>query len=523
MWKNLSAQSWRGGITALTLSTLTLSMLTLSTLTSCVSDVWNPEPMPVAPETLALGAGLFTLGSTGEELLYVEPGPQGEQPYAELAEASVEAVALGGVAQRLVPHPDGVRLLALTHARTEDFLVILDTSKTCALDLPVETGCIRRIPTRALHDVLEISPSGRYVLSYISAEAASEGAQGVVNLNEVLIYDLETGESRAAAVGYGPQQVRFAELSTPPRAVLLTRTGMAVVELDTGTTRIRELCISSSTPVYPDGLVLTGDEQYALVTLEGRRNLYTLDLTQSSLPLNILALTTAPKVMVRSASGDHTALLADNGLGVDVITHADFSLTHYTLSRAVNSLDALPGREQLLLTYPNRSEKLSYVLDLSQQKLIGYTHESGYSAVDISPEGGTLVFRYPVGSGGNGPLAYENALGILRLDRGDKQPTPLLLGGNPDAVLFLAGDGPEPMVATLFSAEEAGYVATISTESFAAQTTEVLGGPSRLLQLPADGRLVAEYGRPLGLLSVMPADDLSPVQFLSGYRTAGLN
>lgn len=505
------------------LTRMSLPLFGLTLLSGCLSDAYIEPARPSTAETLALGDGLYTLGSTREEVLFIQPGAQGDEPYAELAEASVEAVALGGVAQKLVAHPDGKRLLALTHTRTEDFLVVLDSTKSCALDLPVETGCLQRIPSRPLHDVLEISPSGRYALSYISSEAASNGADGVVNLNQVVIYDLQSGESLASTVGYGPQQVHFAENGDAPRAILLTRTSMAVVELESGLARTRELSVSSSSPAYPSGLVVTGDEHYALVTFEGRSDLYTLDLTQSNLPINILALSAAPKSLVRSTSGERTALLSSNGLGVDVVEHADLSISHFELSHAMSELEALPGREQVLLTRPNQSERLSYVLDLSREKLTGWTHESGYAGVDVSPDGGTLVFRYPVGSGGSGPLAYENAVGILRLDLGDKQPIPLLLGGVPEDVLFLTGSSTLPVVATLFSGETYGYVATLSTETLTAQTVEVLGGPTRLFQLPGDGRLVTEYSRPLGLLGVMPADDLSPVQFFSGYRAAGLN
>jgi hypothetical protein len=388
---------------------------------------------------------------------------------------------------------------------------VVDLKATCTGEEPVDKGCVHQLESRPLHDSLVFSPDGRWALSYISQEAASSSQEEVINLNEVGIYDLYESTSRFSALGFNPLGFAFTQALDAPRAVVITDSRVIAVDLLTGEAVPRELTLGADTRVTPSQVVITPDDHYALVTMKSSADLYTFDLMQETLPINIISLSGVAQKMTLSSDQDATLITTESGWTLDIVHHADFSVDAIPLEAPVNTLVSPAGMS------------FSMLYDVAAGRVKGYLLDNPTYQVQVSPRGDAIVIYYqPESSSGQGSLDGSHSVAILNLTNGDRQPNPILVPSAPGSSAFVTGA--EPILDQVFVGLEGqghGLIAGFNLATYDSRVVEVPPHPRSIGRLE-DGRIVAVHDAVNGLLSVFPAGDPGKVQFVSGFANTGL-
>lgn len=480
------------------------------------SNITEPAPsLSTYPQTLVKGDAVYQLSSTGY-VVKVVPGPQGDTAYTDLEGSVVSVIGVGDGLTALLDVPGQSKLLSLIHGRDGDAMAVLDLSKACTGETPVDLGCVKHLKAPPVHDQLVVSPDGRFALSYISSWAAASSDSVVVNLGEVALYDLEAEEVRTAQPGTGIRQVIFSSLSGAPMALILTQDQVVKLDLESGAMTPRELTLTTATNLTPQAAVLTDDEAFALVTLTGTADLFTFDLSQPTLPINILALSGNPLGMVKLDASDKTVILSGSGNKVDVVNGTASSVETYSLPYPATAMVPFPNFARVALFDASGSYPYLHVLDLETRKVQTWLLDDTLSQVQVSPDGGSLVLFY--GSLNN----PESAIALFNMAGGAREPSPIQLISPAGATLFQDAIGSDQdQVFLTLSGYNGSYVARFNLATLSAETVEVPPQPQSLYTL-SDGRVVAVHASNLGMLSVFPADDPGLIQFIPNFAPVGV-
>lgn len=504
----------------LRLSALSLSSMVL--LSACDTSSDDPVYLLAAPQLVPMDGALYALSSGAGAIVQVHPGAQGETGYTDQEGVMSKAIHLGTITSRMTAIPAAHQILVFTEMNGHNQLLSLHPEKPCNGAEPVETSCVSTLEAHPLHDSLVVSPDGHYALSYISVASSNNNTDVVVNLNEVGIYNLVDGTVRFATVGFSPSSFAFTTTGDP-RVVLLTSTDVVLLDLTTGAVKSRELTLNTTSTLHPRQVLLTGDEQLALVTISGSADLYTFDLTQESLPINIISLTGTAGQMINSPSGNSTVILADAGAELNVLQHSDFSLKGYTLTGKMDTLLTIPGREQVVAYDADNGSHYLNLLDLEHNKVQAWLLDNPAPEVRVSPDGDALLLFYVPDYSGSDVLSSNYGMAVLNLKKGDRQPTPLLLGSYPTGALFIPGaeDALDAVYVTVPD-DGSGALAHLNLFDYSVEVYDLPPLPIALAALPEDGRAVVMHNSPLGLISIFSPDDPEGVQFITHFMTTDL-
>ncbi len=510
------------------LTTMAVPMLLAAGCGGSPTDLPDTFTMEDQPDIIVTGDSVFMLSPYDDSVVKVTPGSQTgtaeEDGYTDLETFDVENIGIGQGPQGLIFTPDKRYILSLTHGEDTDGLAILAPSATCTGERPVDATCVTTLDARPLHDTLVLSPDGRFAVSYISEESASQASQDVINLNEIGVYDLDNRTVLFATLGFSPKGFAFTHAESPPRMVAITETKVVVLDLETGETTQRELAGASDSQLRPDGVVVTGDDHYALMTLEASSDLFTFDLTQPNLPINIINLGMIPRQIALSATGNETLVISTTKTAIGVIHQEDLSVDVYELEQRVTEMLSPEGSDYAVFYDATGVGRDLYYLDLEQGRMVAYYLENPCVEVHASPGGDALVLYYepePYSTGGSG-LASSFAVAILNLAQGDRQPNPILVRTLPPAIAFhLGADPSQDQVFAPFQGSESGTVGSFNLSSYDSMAIDVAPMPYAIGIL-SDDRVVVAHQAALGFLSVFPVNDPDLVQFVHGFLAGGL-
>lgn len=492
-------------------------------LGGCVQvDEIRSDDLLSAPSPVLAGDALYYLIPAAEQVVRLVPGPADvtDAPYSDLSAAEVTVFQFEGTSRALAASPDGQTVVALTHGLT-DQLLIFTGDGAC---VPNEDGSCGApaLEARPLHDQVTFSPDGRWALTWISDGAATETGEAVVNLNEVGIYDLAQREVRFATLGFGPHA--FAFTGEGDLAVVLTRSQVAVVDLPTGDVRLRELTLGSDTRVSPNLVGLTGDDHFALVSVEGSSDLFTFDLTQASLPINILGLSGVPAVMAPTQDGQGTLILTSDGYHLDVLHHDDLTVSSETLRVRANALTVPPAGDYAVLWQMYGTSV--GIFDVRTERVTDVLLDNPAFDLSVSPDAAVLVIFYaPDGadSADGSPLSQSYAVALLNLAQGDNRPDPVLTSAPPFGVAFVPGVEVGTGTAyTLLEASDGGRVASFDLDTNGSAALLVGPAPRQIGRLASDGRLVVVHDAGLGLVSLIDPATPDQVQMIHGFLAEDL-
>jgi hypothetical protein len=276
-------------------------------------------------------------------------------------------------------------------------------------------------------NAVEFSPSGNQAVAYLDV-TRELNLNGVINLTEVAVLDLETNEVESVQVGFAAERILFTADDT--RAVVLSRSEVAVLDLTTSppsTDVVFPLTLDPDATVEPVGVELTPDGRYALITVRGSADLYVLDLDLHS--VNIVSLSQNPASMIVDPTVDRTVLVYGSIPRVDVLEHDFFEVDTLTLDEPMNQIAQGEGLAVLYST--NTNYKDVYRLDVATNELVEYRLENPALELVLAPtEEYAIALTRAEGSVGTGVSGlYDGAPGmeIVDLRPGSDDTYPYLL------------------------------------------------------------------------------------------------
>jgi hypothetical protein len=308
----------------------------------------------------------------------------------------------------------------------------------------------------AHYNAVQFSNDGLTAVVYLDEETAdlnNLSVDGLLNPTEVVFVELDSGVATRVPVGFAADRILF----TPDddRAVVLSRSKVVVVDLGTGNYEqivSFPLSLDVDDDVRPKDAALTPNGRYALLTVDGSGELYSLDLESES--INIVSLDAAPSAMAVSVEADRTVMVFDSRSQVDVLEHDYFDVESHTLEEPANRI-AIRDRSAILYNVSGNNRHDVIRLDLETAERIEYRMENPVSSLEIAPDGRTavaLMRTESTSSTGLDSLADANyGVAILDLasDRGsnislmsETEPVGLAFQGGEDsstALLLLEG------------------------------------------------------------------------------------
>ncbi len=373
-----------------------------------------------------------------------------------------DVVDLGAWAPtRLLGTPDRSAVLAFTAAPvcdTDDPKI--ETVEDCLSELSEDYLSYRyglpivkdgaetsRFDLKVPFNTVEFTADGQKAVAYVDFDAGLDFEEdGVTNLTEVLFIDLASDVVRSVPVGFSAERVLFNADQT--RAVVLSRSQVAVVELDSGeydTLVTFPLTLDADDSVSPQDAALTPDGRYALVTVQGSGDLYILDLEVEA--INLVSLPAAPSDMLVDAEADRTVLVYSGRSQVDVLEHDYFELRTLELDEPATDLAALGG-SVVLYNVSSSDRHDVYRLDLEDNEVVEMPMENPVTSLELAPDLGTAVaFLRPEKSTGSGLTGYyDERYGVALVDLYGEDVITLSSGSQPLGLAFAGGDVPSALV-----------------------------------------------------------------------------
>lgn len=301
----------------------------------------------------------------------------------------------------------------------------------------IEDGSVVNVvPMDGTFNAIEYSEDGRFAVAYLDFSKPDLSLNGVINLTGVVVLNLDSQQSTPVSVGFAADQVLFVNRTdattgepVAERAVVLSQNQVAVVDL---TLDVPEkvltfpLTLDPDTTVTPVGVQLTPDGRYAMISVEGRADLYVLDLDNAS--INIVELSGNPSDLEVNATLDRTVLVYKNRSTVDLLEHEFFEIESFDLDEPMT--DLWTGSDFTVL-YNTDSGHDAYKLNLETQQLTEYRLQNPAVQLSVSPDENFAIAltRAEPGGGSGVEEIYDNNPGMEVLDLGTDKTTPFLLEG----------------------------------------------------------------------------------------------
>jgi len=363
---------------------------------------------------------------------------------------------LGGEPTRIVGAPDGESLLVFAEVpvcdsdepgikTVEDCLEKGDDGDLrweTEVDL-VRDGALVGAPSPmgSHFNALAFTSDGSQAVAYLDYnEASSLDFGGLLNATEVVFMDLQTGDTTPVPVGFAADRILFDKDDT--KAVVFSESQVVVVELESGNYErlvTYSLSLDVDIEVRPQDAALTPDGRYALVTVQGSGDLYTLDLEAES--INIVDLDASPSGMGVEKVADTTALVYDTRRQVDLLDHEYFDVESIDLDEPATDITIGTGFAMLYNVSSTNYHDI-YRLDTADMNLVEYRAKNPVESLQVSPdEGHAIAVTRPEPTSGTGLEALTDSnwgIEILSLNSNSGQSINLISESQPVGVAFSA-------------------------------------------------------------------------------------
>lgn len=423
----------------------------------------------------------------------------------------------GGFVDEVLPSPDGSSAVALVRNRTcegsEEELKGIETMEDCPRDLVVETqrwsvlkdgAVVRDLHTSPELNALAWSEKGTRAIAFLDFDQLDDHpGLGVLNLTSVEVVNLETGIATPISVGFAAERILFAPAregeADSQSAVVLSQNSVALIDLS-GETPVRTvtfpLTLDADTRVTPVGVDLTPNGEFALISAQGVRDLYVLDLVTHS--VNMVSLSGAPTAMAVDADADRTALVFSGAASVDILEHDYFELSSYALDEPMSSI--LQGDGFALLYNPgNTNFHDIYRLDYLTGDTLEYRAQNPVTSLHLSPNEDIAIAltraEYGWSSGVEGYYDRSNGMEILDLrDTERARSYPYILEAYPVGMAFSETEGE---LHAIVLQQGLNYLYQLNLYTGAALEVDLSAAPVEMGSM-ADGTLYISHRHPGG-------------------------
>ncbi len=472
------------------------------------AELWDPE---VAP--------------TADGSLYVRLPAQGQLVRVK-EDGSFATVDLDGAqADSMVVTPDGERVLVLArwprcNNDDEEIVTVEDCPEDDLewrheLDIVEEGKRIRTVDVPPHLDTFSFAPGGTTAVAWLSGDPYDVEIDGVADLTEIVFVDLATGDTQGLSIGFRPTDILFSEEGT--RAVVLSNFQVTVVDLETREELVTyELATDIDANVVPKDAVLTSDGDWILLTVEGRSELF--ELNMSTFFIDIEDLPGEPFGLAEAADpeGELTLLLYGSLPQVDVLDHSDYQLREepIELDEPVHHGLAVNGGA---LFYNVNDGHSIYLWDAISNEVDETAIENPLLDLALTGSG-----RFAVGLLGpelSGASEFQDSLyGLGVVDLAERQAASLVFEARPVGLALVDREGADYALALLEGVEDV-YQIDLSDPSKALPIE--LPAPPVGIGALADGRFYITHRRALGLISFFdPAD--GALKTVGGFVTPAL-
>lgn len=369
-------------------------------------------------------------------------------------------------------------------------------------------------------NAITYAEDGRFAVAYVDFDDPSLQVSGVVSLTSIVVLDLEQGVSTPVSIGFAADQALFVHNAAgqAEQAVVLSRDAVAVVDL---TLEVPErvvtfpLTLDPDVTVTPTGVDLTPDGRYALVSVDGRSDLYALDLVNRS--INIVELSHRPSDLRVHQDLDRTVLVYGGASVVDVLNHDLFEVTTLGLDEP---MDRVHMGSDFALLYSQSKGYDVYRLDIEHLNLIEYRMENPILSMHVAPtEEYAIALTRPDGGfegSGVGGL-YDRNHGMEIIDLRDDDSTPFVLEGKGLGVAWSVGEG---SLHALVLQQQVEYLFQLDMYTGRSQEIELSAPPVAIGTLP-DGTFYITHSNGLGLVSFLDPVSLEVTE-VAGFASLGL-
>lgn len=298
----------------------------------------------------------------------------------------------GAEPTRLVPTPSGEKVLVFARWQScEDPEVAFasdcdEDELDWTSELAVVADGIREAVTAvpAHLNQLDFAPGGDVAVAYLDYSLGQdiEIENGVIDLTEVVFIDLVTGETEAVSIGFSPSNILFSDDGTT--AVVMSRSKVVVVDLADFTVAVEyPLTLDADDEIDPSDAVLTPTGSHVLVAIDGRDELYKLDLDNYS--IDILSMDDSPSDLAVSSEADRTVVTYRSLTQVDLIEHDYYSTESIDLDDPMNEI-LVTGNQAVL--YNSATNYLDvYRIDLDTTELIEYRVANPLNSLELTDDG----------------------------------------------------------------------------------------------------------------------------------------
>jgi hypothetical protein len=479
--------------------------------------LWDRAVVPSAD------GGIYAALPQAHALAYAAPG-------ADAVRVTLEHDA---EPTRLLASPNATRLLAFTQwpVCTAETKETIERVADCpydaleyryALDLVEGTASYATADVPGFMNAIAFAPDDSTAVAYLDYESGEDiPVDGVVDLSEVVFLDLADGSTERMSIGFSPDEILFSAAND--KALVLSRSKATVIGLDDFSRDVTyDLTLDADVVVDPVGAQLTPDGRYAIISVQGSADLYTLDLEVPHVDIKELA--SPPSAMWVSPTTDYdfTVLGYSNATRLDVYDHTYFNDHPVALEEPI---DSLVGANGLVVAFNVRADTHDvYRLDLATLEVTEYVAANPVSSLEILDVGGAPAYAVAVmrpenGSGSGLDQYQDQNWGLAVLDLGDDDIVNLIVEAEPVGMALAERDG-RAYALVLLEGVETLLMIDLASPS-AAQQIELPAPPLAIGEMP-DGSFYITHDSPLGLATFLDPLDPSSLETASGFATLGL-
>ncbi len=303
-----------------------------------------------------------------------------------------ETVDLNGASpDRLVATPDGEKVLVFASwlSCEDPDVEYVDDCEEDELDSNSELVVVADGLSEAVTQVpahlneLVFSGNGNIAVAYLNYDGDDiEIENGVIDLTEVVFVDLVSGETEAVSIGFSPSNILFSD--DDGTAVVMSRSKVVVVDLEDFSVSVEyPLTLDADDEIDPSDAVLTPDGSHVLVAIEGRSELYKLDLENYS--IDILTLEDSPSDLAVSSTSDRTVVTYRSQARVDLLEHEYYTTETVELDEPMT--DILVTDDQAVLFNSDSNYKDVYRVDLDTGELVEYRVANPLNDLTLTADG----------------------------------------------------------------------------------------------------------------------------------------
>lgn len=464
-------------------------------------------PEPEAPmgvrSAVAAGDSLYVLNEVFDRVVRIDP-----------SDGSTKTVGVGRAPEALAATADGSWVVTLS--RADHTLWAVDASES---DLRAHA-----VEIRPNHNTIAVSPSAaaRFAITYVDLERLDElDIDGSASLNEVTVVDLQGAvpQSTSVVVGFNPKQVVFTPDGT--RAVVLSESFASIVDLaaPVDPVRIPLGANTTSDPVTPETVIVTPDNELALVARRASSDVFVIELDPPS--VNIVDFGILPTKFIASSDGATVVAISAYAQTVSMFDIATASVTLATAEGGITDgvVPLEPADRRVLLWGEGLAEEQAYSLDLETAEITTISLVNPPTRIAVGPGGSSVVLQrpYPTFDGDETDQLFDENDSLSILDPGESLITPHFLESEPTDVAFTANlTGDRLAVVTL---RDAGRLAVIDLDTLLIVARPHLGDVPRDLipmgapMAPAPVAIV--HDQPWGYISFLHPD--GEIRTASGF------